>query len=68
MKDANNVLGCPFCGNEAHVFINWISNYWNVECCNKFCHASRSNKSYSSEQKAIDSWNKRFNIDKQHEK
>ena len=51
---------CPFCGSYAKVFHSLLHTIFHVECLNEItCGAELGD--FSSEQEAIDSWNKRSN-------
>lgn len=63
----NNVLKpCPFCGGEADVIehIFEIDSTYGLQC--KKCKA-KTYQFYESEEKAIESWNRRTGEDEQHE-
>ena len=52
------ILKCPFCGEDAELNQHWILNGWFVACKNKKCH----NKVWSDKKRAIDVWNTRTEI------
>jgi Lar family restriction alleviation protein len=55
----NELLNCPFCGNE-HMFYEQLDRYnWSIKCGNCSCRLAH----FESKDLAADSWNTRADTD-----
>lgn len=57
LKHEKTLKPCPFCGSEAHLH-SGTEDHW-IICSNSDCAAALVARSFSSEEEAINAWNRR---------
>ena len=50
---------CPFCGGEAELNHSITGTYFDVVCKDPYCRGFTRVCNYSTEEKAIEAWNRR---------
>lgn len=55
----NELKPCPFCGGEAKIGKISIDKTYYVQCGNGYCDVLPSTYTYTTEEQAIEHWNRR---------